>query len=157
MTARPERAILRPMRRAPAPWPLWRTVAVYAAVLAAAAFALQWLEYQYLARRFSREIYISVIGMAFAAGGAWLGWRLASRPRGAFRRNDAAIAALGLTRQELRALELIAAGQSNKEMARTLGVAPNTVKTHLANLFAKLEVGRRTQALAKARDLALIP
>ena len=42
-------------------------------------------------------------------------------------------------------------------MARTLGVAPNTVKTHIANLFAKLEVGRRTQALAKARDLSLIP
>lgn len=133
------------------------TIVVWALVLAAAAFALQWLEYQYLAMRFSREIYIGVIGLAFAAGGVWLGWRLASRPRSGFARNDAAIVALGLTRQELRALELIAAGQSNKEMARTLGVAPNTVKTHLANLFSKLEVGRRTQALAKARDLALIP
>jgi len=125
--------------------------------LALAAFALQWLEYQYLTMRFSGEIYVVVIAVAFAAGGIWVGWRLSSRPRGAFRRNDAAIAALGLTRQELRALDLIAAGQSNKEMARTLGVAPNTVKTHVANLFSKLEVGRRTQALAKARDLALIP
>jgi DNA-binding CsgD family transcriptional regulator len=134
-----------------------RVVLLWAAVLAAAAFALQWLEYQYLAMRFSFEIYVAVVAAAFAAGGMWLGWRLSSRPRGAFRRNEAAIAALGLTRQELRALELIAAGQSNKEMARTLGVAPNTVKTHLANLFAKLEVGRRTQALAKARELSLIP
>ena len=93
-----------------------------------------------------------------AGGGVWVGWRLSSRPRGpGFQRNAAAVAALGLTRQELRALDLIAAGQSNKEMARTLGVAPNTIKTHLANLFAKLEVGRRTQALAKARELALIP
>ncbi len=134
-----------------------RTIVISALVLAAGAFALEWLEFQYTARRFSREIYITLIGLAFAAGGIWLGWRLASRPRGAFQRNEAAAATLGLTRQELRALDLIAAGQSNKEMARTLGVAPNTVKTHIANLFAKLEVGRRTQALAKARDLSLIP
>ena len=135
-----------------------RTVLVWALVLAAAAFALQWLEFQYLAMAFSREIYIAIIAVAFAGGGVWVGWRLSSRPRGpGFQRNAAAVAALGLTRQELRALDLIAAGQSNKEMARTLGVAPNTIKTHLANLFAKLEVGRRTQALAKARELALIP
>jgi DNA-binding NarL/FixJ family response regulator len=134
-----------------------RTVILWALVLAAAAFALQWLEYQYLAMAFSREIYIAIVALAFAAGGVWLGWRLSSRPRGTFQRNDAAARSLGLTRQELRALELIASGQSNKEMARTLGVAPNTVKTHVANLFSKLEVGRRTQALSKARDLALIP
>lgn len=147
------RATLGPMLRGA---PI-RFVILWAAGLAAAAFALQWLEYQYLARRFSFEIYAAVIAVLFAGGGLWLGWRLASRPRGAFQRNEAAIAALGLTRQELRALDLIAAGQSNKEMARTLGVAPNTVKTHLANLFAKLEVRSRTQALGKARDLSLIP
>jgi len=134
-----------------------RTIVVAGLVLAAAAFGLQWLEYQSLTRAFSFEIYVGLIATLFAAGGLWLGWRLASRPRLGFRKNEAAIATLGLTRQELRALELIAAGQSNKEMARTLGVAPNTVKTHLANLFAKLEVSRRTQALAKARDLAIIP
>lgn len=134
------------------------TVLLWGLVLAVGAFALQWLEYQYLARSFSQEIYIALIGAAFAAGGIWVGWRLASRPRGpGFERNAAAIAALGLTRQELRVLELIAAGQSNKEIARTLGVFPNTVKTHVANLFSKLEVGRRTQALSKARELSLIP
>lgn len=135
-----------------------RTVILWALVLAAAAFALQWLELQYLTMAFSREIYVGVIATLFAAGGLWLGWRLASRPRGpGFTRNDAAARSLGLTRQELRALELIAEGQSNKEMARTLGVAPNTIKTHVANLFAKLEVNRRTQALARARELSLIP
>lgn len=134
------------------------TIVVWGLVLAVGAFALQWLEYQHLTRAFSQEIYVTLIGAAFAAGGIWVGWKLASRPRGpGFERNAAAVATLGLTRQELRTLELIAAGQSNKEMARTLGVAPNTVKTHVANLFAKLEVGRRTQALAKARDLSLIP
>jgi DNA-binding NarL/FixJ family response regulator len=127
-------------------------------VLAAGAFGLQWLEYQYLARAFSREIYISAIGTAFAAGGVWVGWRLTSRAQpGRFERNAAALASLGLTGQEVRVLERLAAGQSNKEIARTLGLSPNTVKTHVANLFAKLEVARRTQAIGKARDLRLIP
>ena len=135
-----------------------RTILLWALVLAGAAFALQWLEYQYVVRLFSREIYIAVIGTAFAAGGVWLGWRLTSRAAPApFARNDAARASLGLTGQEMKVLERLAAGESNKEIARRLGLSPNTVKTHIANLFAKLEVARRTQAISKARDLHLIP
>jgi NarL family two-component system response regulator LiaR len=134
-----------------------RTVILWALVLAAGAFALQWLEYQYLVRVFSRDIYVAIIGVAFAAGGVWVGWKLTSRNApGPFQRNAAALAALGLTGQEMRVLERLAAGQSNKEIARTLGLSPNTVKTHVANLYAKLEVSRRTQAVSKARDLQLI-
>ncbi len=135
-----------------------RTVILWALVLAAGAFALQWLQYQYLVRAFSLEIYIGAIGAAFAAGGVWVGWKLTSRPAPAvFERNAAAQASLGVTGQEMRVLERLAAGLSNKEIARTLGLSPNTVKTHLANLFSKLEVARRTQAISKARDLRLIP
>lgn len=116
------------------------------------------LEYQYVARRFSWEIYVGLIGTTCAGGGVWLGWKLTARTAPApFARNTAAQASLGLTGQEMKVLERLAAGQSNKEIARTMGLSPNTVKTHLANLFAKLEVARRTQALAKARDLQLIP
>jgi len=45
-----------------------RTVILWALVLAAGAFLLQWLEYQYLVRALPREIYVAVIGAAFAAG-----------------------------------------------------------------------------------------
>ena len=135
-----------------------RTILLWALVLAAGAFALQWLEYQYLVRAFSREIYIAVIGAAFAAGGVWVGWKLTARAApGPFERNTAALASLRLTGQEVRVLERLAAGQSNKEIARTLGLSPNNVKTHVANLFAKLGASRRTQAIGKARDLSLIP
>jgi DNA-binding CsgD family transcriptional regulator len=82
---------------------------------------------------------------------------VARRDAGAFEPNLAARKALGLTGQEMKVLEELAAGRSNKEIARTLGLSPNTVKSHVANLFAKLEVGRRTQAVGKARDLYLIP
>ncbi len=135
-----------------------RTIVIWALVLAVGAFLLQWLDFQYRARVFSREIYISLIGTAFAIGGVWVGWKLSSRDNPAsFSRNTAAQASLGLTGQEMRVLEKLAAGQSNKEIARTLGLSPNTVKTHIANLFAKLEVARRTQAVGKARELHLIP
>jgi len=135
-----------------------RTILLWALVLALGAFALQWLEYRFVARAFSWRIYVGLIGAAFAAGGVWVGWRLAARARPeTFQRNDAALAALGLTGQEVKVLERLAAGRSNKEIARDLGLSPNTVKTHVANLFGKLEVSRRTQAIGKARDLALIP
>jgi len=51
-----------------------------AAVLAVGAFVLQWLQYQYVARVFSPEIYIGIIGTAFAVGGVWVGWKLSARP-----------------------------------------------------------------------------
>ena len=135
-----------------------RAIIPWALFLTAGAFALQWLEYQYLVRAFSPEIYIAIIGAAFAIGGVWVGWKLASRhaPE-TFSRNTAALKSLGLTGQELRVLERLAEGQSNKEIAKTLGLSSNPVKTHLAKLFGKLEVQRRTQAIHKARDLQLIP
>ncbi|PIC01002.1 response regulator transcription factor [Caulobacter sp. X] len=135
-----------------------RTILIWALVLAAAAFALQWLEQQLLLRILSWKIYAGLIGTAFAAAGVWVGWKLAVRPRSeTFQRNDAALSSLGLTGQEVRVLERLAAGRSNKEIARDLGLSPNTVKTHVTNLYGKLDVSRRTQAVGKARELALIP
>jgi DNA-binding NarL/FixJ family response regulator len=134
-----------------------RAVLFWGVVLAAGALVLEWLHERYVMRGLPREVYIGVIGTAFAAGGVWVGWRLSRRkPPAPFARNEAALASLGVTGQEMKVLELLAAGQSNKEMARTLGLSPNTIKTHVANLYAKLEVGRRTQAVSRARELQLI-
>lgn len=135
-----------------------RVVILYALGLAAGAFALQWLQYNYLVRVFSTEIYIGLIALAFAGLGVWAGMRLARRPPSAtFEKNTAAIASLGITLREQEVLGLLAAGKSNKEIADKLGISPNTVKTQVASLYQKLEVQRRTQAVQKARELALIP
>src|SRR5262245_14842113 len=61
-----------------------------------------------------------------------------------------------LTARERAILELVARGQSNKEIGRTLGISPETVKTHLENVYVKLAVERRAQAIARAKDLALL-
>jgi DNA-binding NarL/FixJ family response regulator len=53
-------------------------------------------------------------------------------------------------------LQLLAAGQSNKEIARQLGVSPNTIKTHVSRLLEKLKARRRTEAIARARELGML-
>jgi len=61
-----------------------------------------------------------------------------------------------LSERELEVLKLIADGLSNPEIARKLFVAISTVKRHINNIYAKLNVHTRTQALAKGRELKLL-
>jgi LuxR family maltose regulon positive regulatory protein len=61
-----------------------------------------------------------------------------------------------LTERELEVLQLLAEGLSNKEIAGRLVVAPSTVKQHLKNIYGKLEVHSRTQAVARGQELALL-
>lgn len=61
-----------------------------------------------------------------------------------------------LSARERNIVELIAQGQSNKEIARTLGIAPETVKSHVKSIFVKLAVDKRAQAVARAQALGLV-
>src|SRR5258708_3526168 len=61
-----------------------------------------------------------------------------------------------LSARERSIVELIAQGQSNKEIARTLGIAPETVKTHVKNVFVKLDVDKRAHAVSRAQALGLV-
>jgi LuxR family transcriptional regulator, maltose regulon positive regulatory protein len=61
-----------------------------------------------------------------------------------------------LSARERSIVELIAHGQSNKEIARTLGITPETVKTHVKNVFVKLAVDKRAHAVARAQALGLV-
>jgi LuxR family maltose regulon positive regulatory protein len=60
-----------------------------------------------------------------------------------------------LSARETDILKLIAEGLSNKEIARDLVIAPETVKSHLKNIFAKLNVEKRAQAVSRAQSLGL--
>ena len=142
-------------------WPetiWWRQAALYGALLALAAALLQWLDYRWLARSHSFELYLLLVALCFLAIGLFVGARLLGRaspprPQG----NPQARVALGISEREMVVLGELAAGYSNKEIARRLAVSPNTVKTHVARLFDKLGARRRTDAIARARDLGLLP
>ncbi len=61
-----------------------------------------------------------------------------------------------LTARELAVLSLISVGYSNKEIAEQLSVASETVKAHVKNIFAKLDVSRRAQAVMEAKKMNLL-
>lgn len=134
-----------------------RTTLIYGAILAAGAFGLQWLEYQLVVRTHATETYLVLVALAFMALGLWAGARLFRRPPPSpFEPNTRVRETLGVSERELEVLQLLAAGRSNKEIAHRLHVSPNTVKTHVAKLFEKLEARRRTEAISRARELGMI-
>jgi LuxR family maltose regulon positive regulatory protein len=61
-----------------------------------------------------------------------------------------------LTARERSIVEFVARGQSNKEIARELGVAPETIKTHLKRIFQKLSAESRAQAVVRAQSLGML-
>jgi DNA-binding CsgD family transcriptional regulator len=138
---------------------MWKTLLAYGLALAAGSLALQWLEYGIWARFHPLEVYLTLLALAFLALGVWVGAKLFRGPaaNGSFEPNKRARASLGITDREYDVLRQLAAGRSNKEIARQLEVSPNTVKTHVARLFEKLGTGRRTAAIRSARELGLIP
>lgn len=128
-----------------------------AVTLALGATALQWLDYQRLARTRFADVALGLTGAGFLLLGLYAGWRLFGRPVPRPKGNPQAVATLGISGRELEVLRTLAAGQANKEIARTLGVSPNTVKTHVARLYEKLAARNRTEAVARARELGILP
>jgi DNA-binding CsgD family transcriptional regulator len=138
---------------------MWKQAALYGVLLALGTLALQWLDYQRMARVHAGDIYDFLLAAGFLALGLWIGVRVLGRKTAApaFDGNPRALAELGISPRELAVLREIAAGHSNKQIAANLHVSPNTVKTHVARLFEKLGARRRTEALRKARELGLVP
>ena len=137
---------------------MWKRIAIYGACLALGTLLLQGLDYLRLVRAHTNDIYIALIAAAFLGLGVFAGARLFGAPRPEpFEGNPRAVSSLGISPRELMVLNEIAAGRSNKEIARVLEVSPNTVKTHVARLFEKLGAVRRTDAINRARELGIVP
>lgn len=146
------------MSRTPKARLAWKPLLGYGALLAAGAVLLQWLDYQRLARLHPGDVYLFLVAAGFLALGVFVGARaFAGPPPAPFDGNPKAQAALGLSARELEVLHALAAGLANKEIAARLHVSPNTVKTHVASLFAKLGARRRTEAIRRARELGIVP
>ncbi len=144
---------------------------IYSISLAFLLFLLKWLELRFIIFDHSFEIYIGFISVIFTALGIWLALKL-SKPKietvvvekevyvarnENFVLDTVLVSQLELSKRELEILGLLAQGHSNQEIAAKLFVSLSTVKTHIQNLFEKLDVKRRTQAVEKAKRLNLIP
>ena len=79
---------------------------------------------------------------------------LLARPGSAFREPDVPLPLLSA--RETQVLSLISCGSTNREVATSLGVSPETIKDHVASLFRKLDVNDRVSAVNEARRLGLL-
>jgi DNA-binding CsgD family transcriptional regulator len=140
-----------------------RTIIIYGVAMAVLIGILKLVEYRYFVRDIPLEFYIGLVAVMFTGLGIWAGLKL-TRPKlvevevsGPFRRNEQAIKKLGISKREFEVLELIAAGLSNQDIADRLFVSTSTVKSHVSNVLAKLEASRRTEAIARAKEMRIIP
>src|SRR5258708_5438504 len=143
----------------PKPPIMKRTIIHYGFSLATLVAGLKFVEYRFFIHDLSLEFYVGIIALVFTGVGIWAGLRFTRRAAGQVNSNfvnDREIRRLGISPRELEVLDLISRGHSNQEIADRLFVSLNTVKTHTSNLFSKLDVKRRTQAIQKAKKLQLI-
>jgi ATP/maltotriose-dependent transcriptional regulator MalT len=135
--------------------------------MAIMVFVLKWLQWKYLITDNSSEIYIGLIAVFFTCLGVWVANQLA-KPKtvivekeihvaapGGNTVNEAELKKLNLTSREYEVLQLLVQGSSNAEIADKLFLSLSTVKTHVSNLFVKMDVKSRTQAIEKANRLKL--
>lgn len=137
-----------------------KTVLFYGIALAALTGVLKFIEYSFWVRDLPLEYYLGMVAIFFTGLGIWAGLKLTRRKvivvTPDFKLNEAELQRLGISKREYEVLELIAQGLSNQEIAEKLFVSLNTVKTHSSNLFMKLEVRRRTEAIRRAKELRLL-
>ena len=135
-----------------------KQVILYGLGLTALIVLLKYIEYSYLVKSFSEETYIGLIALFFSALGGWLGlkWMQRKQKREELKGSKDVQLSLEVSNREMDVLIGMAEGLSNQEIADKLFVSESTVKTHSSNLFAKLNVNRRTQAVQKARETGLL-
>lgn len=149
----------------------YKLVILYGISLAGLLLLLQWLEYRFVIIDHALEIYIGSISLIFTGLGIWLAVKLTkpktetiivekevyiTKPAEGFIPDELTLLKFGISKREWEVLALMSEGLSNQEIGERLFVSLNTIKTHSSNLFEKLDVKRRTQAIEKAKRLGLL-
>lgn len=146
---------------------------LYGVIIALGSIALKILEYKFIIINHSFELYGGALAIGFTILGIYAGKKLTkpkekeiivektvyvpATPSNSITTADKkTIETTGLSKREYEILELMAHGYSNQEIADKIFVSISTVKTHISNIFIKLDATRRTQAVKKAKELNLI-
>lgn len=143
---------------------------IYGISMALVLLLLKVMEAHFIVFNYRLDFFIGAIAIVFTVLGVWLALKLVKpkvvtqiiekevyiENQNEIEINEKEIAELGISKRELDVLNLMAQGLSNEEIAGKLFISLNTVKTHSSNLFVKLDVKRRTQAVEKAKRLKII-
>ena len=152
-------------------WKPNKSIFLYAVLMALLVFTLKWMQWKYLIVDHSIDIYVGLIAVFFTLLGIWVASQLAKPkietvvvekevyvvPPESFVLNEVELKKLNLTTREYEVLQQLSKGLSNAEIGEQLFLSLSTVKTHVSNLFFKMEVKNRTQAIEKAKRLKLTP
>ena len=147
-----------------------RHILLYSLILALLIFGLKWFQWNLLIVDNAIDIYIGLIAVIFTILGAWIASQsirpkteriviekqiFTPRPK-TFTLNEIALKRLELTSREFEILQLIAKGHSNSKIADQLFLSLSTIKTHVSNLFSKMNVSSRYHATTKAKELEIV-
>ncbi len=136
-------------------------IVIYAVSMASLVFLLKWLQWKYLITDHSLDVYITLIALFFTVLGIWIATQLSARKTETGADNqryvldEAELGKMNLSAREQEVLELLVKGRTNAEIADRLFLSVSTVKTHVSNLFIKMDVRNRIQAVEKANRLKI--
>lgn len=148
----------------------FRHIILYGLILAILVFVLKWLQWKFLIVDNAIDIYIGLVAVFFTVLGIWVATQLAkpkvqtvivekevfvTRPED-ITINETELHKLNLSSREYEVLQLLTKGYSNADIAEALFLSLSTIKTHASNLYFKMDVKSRTQAIEKAKRLKII-
>lgn len=137
---------------------MWKIILKYALILFLFLSAFKFLEFQFFSHKLTLELYLILVATAFLLIGFFVSRRF-TKTVVTFVEKAPELDQQQLDKLSAREQEMIvflSQGYTNKEIAKSLEISPNTVKTHLSRLFEKLGVSNRTQAVAEAKLLNII-
>lgn len=141
-------------------------IVTYGLTLAILVFVLKLLQWKFLIVDNAIDIYVGLVAVFFTVLGIWVARQLI-KPKvktvivekevpEKFEINETELQKLNLSTREYEVLQLLAKGHSNTEISEQLFLSVSTIKTHVSNLFTKMDVKNRTQATEKAKRLKII-
>ncbi len=136
-----------------------KTIFIFSTLIIALLVLFQLSKYSVLSGDLNIEFMIAGIALIFFLIGIYLNKKSLQKKNilnTSGKIDNKKISELGISNREYEILIEISEGLSNKEIAEKLFVSESTVKTHVSNLYVKLDAKRRTQAIQRAKEMNLI-
>ncbi|MFV9551664.1 response regulator transcription factor [Algibacter sp. PT7-4] len=134
-----------------------KTILVFSLLILALLLLFQFSKYTIISGNFKSEYVMALVAITFFVIGIYINKKTLRPNTASNNKIDLKkVEALGLSKREYQVLKEVASGLSNQEIANKLCVSESTIKTHVSNLFVKLNAKRRTQAIQISKSLNII-